>query len=848
MPNVTDILKRKQEFMEDGVITPEEQAELEQLAAAVMGQTTEEDAPELSTDIKEQISGGVESFNMAQQTQRSDVQLNPLPSLPSISNVGSTPFTGVVNWNAIPGGFQPLPQVAGGRKKLYQLSQFHGGINQKSSPRDISDQECQEAKNITVSNIGRIKLLGDCKQTDNSIAVSGATDDRGRSGYGLFQFTAPADAAGNAGQEIITLTADTISLDANDLSDGTNTVDWITVAGGSDNTDVAHIIYAAGNGVYVADATHARTSRAPKAKIYVYREDQKETVSGWVQGSPALESPTYDNEAATPVTYVGIQNTDMADSATLAGALDVCIVPDATGTWDEKYFFYVSWLFDGGCETGLTAIGIEEFSDNALRFNPSLNHTNAAPLGGNKRIEGARVYFKAAGTSERYLLAELSLIDGVKGALDSSFIPWTLDGNIHDLADPSRKIFVNPPEVYTYASLNGYYANEVYSSSRDHDQEDATGGVATAGPTAHAVRYTTVVVGQQGIVFIGNVTFKGKHMPDSMMFSMPGKPGLFPKFNTFDSPSSDGSPIIALAAFQDTILQFKQNAMYVINVSNPAQFYAEAAFRDCGVSNPCQVFTTSFGVIFANKHGCFIYDGKKVISLTSGKFDVADWGLDENICAQALSTALAQAAEIPCVGYDPRSQSIIVLKNIGDDATSSGGADGLEAWVYNMLTQSWTESIDMITNANNQRHSNFIISSKGFLSILSNESGDNNILNYNHDKAVDTGDQTITYITKDMDFGLPSQTKKIFKVYVTYFSDDSTVPTMTFGVDGDTTPTEAFDSGVFASSGGLQTTAFTVSDGALTGIKSLSLKIAGATDHSFEIQDISILYRPRPIK
>ena len=95
---------------------------------------------------------------------------------------------------------------------------------------------------------------------------------------------------------------------------------------------------------------------------------------------------------------------------------------------------------------------------------------------------------------------------------------------------------------------------------------------------------------------------------------------------------------------------------------------------------------------------------------------------------------------------------------------------------------------------------------------------------------------------------LPIHFIEIFKVYVTYFSDDSTVPTMTFGVDGDTTPTEAFDSGAFASSGGLQTTEFKVTDAALTGIKSLSLKIAGATDHSFEIQDIAILYRARPIK
>ena len=75
--------------------------------------------------------------------QSGNLTANPMPSMPSISNVGAAPFSGSINWNAIPGGFQPLPQVAGGKKRLYQLSKFHGGINQKSSTRDISDAECQ---------------------------------------------------------------------------------------------------------------------------------------------------------------------------------------------------------------------------------------------------------------------------------------------------------------------------------------------------------------------------------------------------------------------------------------------------------------------------------------------------------------------------------------------------------------------------------------------------------------------------------------------------------------------------------------------------------------------------------
>ena len=192
-----------------------------------------------------------------------------------------------------------------------------------------------------------------------------------------------------------------------------------------------------------------------------------------------------------------------------------------------------------------------------------------------------------------------------------------------------------------------------------------------------------------------------------------------------------------------------------------------------------------------------------------------------------------------CVGYDPRSQSIVVLKDINDNSTSTG------AFVYNMVTQSWTEGNAMIENGSDDRHTNFIITSGGYLSILRDNS--TSLFNYNHDKTVDTGNQTISYITKDLDFGLPSQTKKVFKIYVTYFSDDDTVPVLTYGKDGDSTPNSSLV-GAFASSGGLQTSEWTVSDAALTGIKSLSLKIDGTSDHNFEIQDIAILYRARPIK
>ena len=69
--------------------------------------------------------------------------------------------------------------------------------------------------------------------------------------------------------------------------------------------------------------------------------------------------------------------------------------------------FYISWIFDNGCETGLSNIGEDVFSSgggSTCQLNTSIMHTNAAPLGGDKRIEGARIYFNKQNTTERVMV------------------------------------------------------------------------------------------------------------------------------------------------------------------------------------------------------------------------------------------------------------------------------------------------------------------------------------------------------------------------------------------------------------------------------------------------------------
>jgi hypothetical protein len=106
--------------------------------------------------------------------------------------------------------------------------------------------------------------------------------------------------------------------------------------------------------------------------------------------------------------------------------------------------------------------------------------------------------------------------------------------------------------------------------------------------------------------------------------------------------------------------------------------------------------------------------------------------------------------------------------------------------------------------------------------------------------------QDITYVTKEIDFGAPTQMKKIFKVFITYANTGAVVPTVTYGING-TKGGTSFDSGSFATSGSGRPVTITFVKSNLT-CRSLTIKIAGPATDGFEINDISILYRLRPIK
>ena len=322
---------------------------------------------------------------------------------------------------------------------------------------------------------------------------------------------------------------------------------------------------------------------------------------------------------------------------------------------------------------------------------------------------------------------------------------------------------------------------------------------------------------------------------DSMYKSVVNEFDTFPSYNKIEAAVNDGEEITGLAEFADKILQFKQNTLYVINVSRQIEVL-ESTHKHKGVSNPAAICKTDYGIAWANEHGCYLYDGRKVV-------DLLEKGGIRRIKESTWSTFI----DTPMVGYFPQKRQIIVV----DDISTTG--DGA-CYIYDMVTASWTDAASA-TFADAVK-SNFITDWNGDLvhatSITPKKWSDASAVS----SAVD-------FQTKDIDFGHPSVRKKIYKVYLTYRGVGTHVQ-VNYGVDG-LAPALTFNSitsGTDGSSTGSGTAAKSIPydagvtdwlkaelkpSAAISNINSFRLKLSGdgsnAISSDFEINDITIVFR-----
>ena len=314
-----------------------------------------------------------------------------------------------------------------------------------------------------------------------------------------------------------------------------------------------------------------------------------------------------------------------------------------------------------------------------------------ARVGGNPRISGLKCYWASSedGFSDLWELWEWDFAKGFRatdseggGSGSYALVDWTSAHNTelvaggnnrhyyqHPHAGPgggSGVSFNDPPKIVRYEDNNGHTSDEL---------------VIVQGFKASVL--------QGGRIWIGNVKIDDIIHGDAMIKSKGGQYDKFPvETNRENILVDDGDEIVALSEFADRILQFKANTLYIINASGE-YVGVEAKHAYKGVTNPGAVCRTDYGVAWANAFGCYVYDGQKVI-------DLLEEGGQRKINKDTWSTHIG-IADYHRVGFNPTKRQIIV---------TAGGSSDAGAYIYDMVTKSWTKSTSLISDADTG--SNFI--------------------------------------------------------------------------------------------------------------------------------------------
>ena len=207
-------------------------------------------------------------------------------------------------------------------------------------------------------------------------------------------------------------------------------------------------------------------------------------------------------------------------------------------------------------------------------------------------------------------MVDISLKDGVRAKFDSEYRSWERDGADTKVKVDTTKIMAENFE--TYSIINGFAPDEFKIDLQ------ATGESYKDSILANRRCFIANV---KMLDPEGNGTSDLIRMRDRIMYTPPGKFDTFPRSYFIDVIRGDADEYTALAYYADRLFAFKNNTLYIINISSPspANWFLESTERNKGVGFPCSVWTAKNGIYWANLSGVYWFDGSDVIDITEGK-------------------------------------------------------------------------------------------------------------------------------------------------------------------------------------------------------------------------------------
>ena len=179
-------------------------------------------------------------------------------------------------------------------------------------------------------------------------------------------------------------------------------------------------------------------------------------------------------------------------------------------------------------------------------------------------------------------------------------------------------------------------------------------------------------------------------MPDAMFKSKVNKFDTFELADKVEVAINDGEDIIKLEYYDGRILQFKEQTLYIVNISQAIEFL-EDRFKNAGIKYQSCSVETENGIYWINENGLFLYnnDGLQNLLYRDGRRL-----LSESFWSEFTS-------EQNSIGYDPKSKKLIIMKDVAN-------TDDNDILVYNLTTGAFFEGT---SKAQNEKITNFVLAS-----------------------------------------------------------------------------------------------------------------------------------------
>ena len=356
------------------------------------------------------------------------------------------------------------------------------------------------------------------------------------------------------------------------------------------------------------------------------------------------------------------------------------------------YEFAQSFVYDGNQESLLRTPSHMQFSGSTNLITTTIDmkalDIDVYAFGPyNGRVTGGRIYLREKNSNEPWaLLVDIDLIKGVRTSIDAEYDSWTNASGTDSIPDGCfyvDDLISKSPQLDRYTDINNYYP-EIKRNSIGRYGE-SYGASSVGGERAWV-----------GNLKLSQDTGTVERFGDRVMYSEFGKYDVFPDLNYFTASKGDAEDITALQYFGDRLLIFKTRTVHIWNVASPEPFnwLPERTVQFAGVEHKYSIASTPYGVVWANRTGCYYYDGQQVIDLTENKIRDVQQSYHGASLPPSWETFIKAAdyTEKPMVIYSPKDKQIYVLKDV------TGGSSSNECYIYNFLTRSWVFNDSIFTN------------------------------------------------------------------------------------------------------------------------------------------------------